>query len=83
MEFDKSKVFTCVNADELKIGDKVILADELPSLRKFVSRVNLEKDENLYLIENLRGVNTECVTRRFQGNDGYCYYLAYLVKEEK
>lgn len=32
MEFDKSRVYTAVNADELKIGSKCIFADTLGAL---------------------------------------------------
>lgn len=34
MEFDVNKVYTAVNANELKVGDKVILANDLDTLRK-------------------------------------------------
>ena len=37
MEFDKSRVFTTVNADELKVGSKVIVADNLASLKRRVA----------------------------------------------
>ena len=30
MEFDKSKVYTALNADELEVGSMVIVADSLP-----------------------------------------------------
>lgn len=42
MEFDKSKVYTSVNADELKIGSKGYFADSLEFLKKQVE----EDDEN-------------------------------------
>ena len=32
MEFDKSRVYTALNADELKIGIKVLLSDNLTDL---------------------------------------------------
>lgn len=34
MEFDKSRIYTSVNADELRAGDKVIVANTLYDLRK-------------------------------------------------
>jgi len=40
MEFDKSKVYTTLNADELKIGSKVIVADDLGTLKQM--EVNYE-----------------------------------------
>ena len=36
MEFDKSRVYTAVNADELPIGSKCIFADTVKALRKKV-----------------------------------------------
>jgi len=36
MKFDKSRVYTAVNADELKIGSKCIFADTVKALRKKV-----------------------------------------------
>ena len=36
MEFDKSKVYTALNADELKIGSKVIVGDTVEALRNRV-----------------------------------------------
>lgn len=33
MEFDKSRVFTALNADEIKVGSKGYFADNLRSLR--------------------------------------------------
>lgn len=33
MKFDKSKLYTAVNADELKVGSKVFVADNLEELR--------------------------------------------------
>ena len=38
MTFDKSKVYTALNADELKVNDKVILADNITHLKAQVSR---------------------------------------------
>lgn len=36
MEFDKSRVYTALNADELKIGSKCIFADTIHDLRLYV-----------------------------------------------
>lgn len=36
MEFDKSKVFTALNADELKVGSKVICAFSIVDLKRRV-----------------------------------------------
>lgn len=36
MEFDRSKIYTALNADELRIGSEVIAADNLRSLKEKV-----------------------------------------------
>ena len=41
MEFDKSKVFTVLNASEVKIGSKGYFADELTLLKERVSNKSL------------------------------------------
>lgn len=39
MDFDKSKVYTTLNADELKVGSKVIVAYTLGALKRIISNV--------------------------------------------
>lgn len=72
MEFDLSRVYTAINADELKVGSKVIVADSLKDLRDIVERDgtavtirSIEPDDKLYRFET-------------DSND---YALAYLVSE--
>lgn len=72
MEFDKSKVYTAVNADELKVGSKVIVANDLAHLRVFVH-------DNVSCV--LEKVLDEEITCRFVANEGAPYSLAYLVSE--
>ena len=72
MEFEKSKVYTALNADELKVGSKVILADNLGRLK---SRV--EADYNIVLLED---IGSEEYDSRFFNGDAY-FNLAYLVSE--
>ena len=71
MEFDKSRVYTSLNADELKAGDKVIVANTLKDLKSAV-------DTALYVYE-LTDILTESSEDRFFANDR-CYLLAYLVE---
>lgn len=73
MEFDKRKVFTAVNADELKVGSKVICADNLYSLKFSV-------DNELY-ITTLREILPEECMLRFRTKEGEDCTLAYLVSE--
>ena len=72
MKFDISKVFTAANADNLKIGDKVILADTIESLKLLVDR---EAD-----IELLDYIDGEYAKDRFYSNNGDSFPLAYLVE---
>lgn len=55
MEFDVSRVYTAVNADELKVGSKVIVADNLADLKAKVEQdtkpatlQGIEPDDRLY-----------------------------------
>ncbi len=73
MEFDKSKVYTALNADELKIGSKVICANNLDSLRR---KVNEDSD-----ITEVREIVDESNERRFRTEFSGLWPLAYLVSE--
>lgn len=78
MEFDKSRIYTAVNADELKIGSKVIVGDSLCNLKKSV-----KYDEEPHTLEC---VGDETCEYRFQAKrNGYTHHfgLAYLVEEPK
>lgn len=55
MEFDVSRVYTAVNANELKVGSKVIVADNLADLKAKVEQdtkpatlLGIEPDDRLY-----------------------------------
>lgn len=77
MEFDKSRVFTAVNANELEPGSKVILADGFGGLKKAV-----EADEEVI---TLKEVLDENKMLRFKAPNDVEYALAYLIEppEEK
>lgn len=72
MEFDKGKVYTAVNADELKVGSKVFAADNLVTLRQKVLEAVAER-----LIE----VKTADKCYRFVTDSQSVWTLAYLVEE--
>ena len=62
-----------VNAEELKVGSKVIVAPAFKTLKEAV-KVNKEPIE-------LRNVlPPECIAR-FEGSDNSLYHLVYLVEE--
>lgn len=73
MEFDKDRVFTAVNADELHAGDKVIVADTIHCLYNEVAKNNP-------LILEVTGCNDWTFERRIITNDGFSSALAYLVE---
>lgn len=75
MEFKKENVYTALNADELKAGDKVIVADDLFFLKALV-----ERGSQLNTIDEIYDENCQC---RFvvEGYD-YVYSLAYLVERK-
>ena len=79
MEFDESKVYTALNADKLKIGSEVIVADNLGRLKSFVKDdcetkklVDIRNESKLYRFHVLENDNVH------YNND---YALAYLVSE--
>ena len=76
MEFDKSRVFTALNADELRAGDKVIVADQLSVLKQ---RVQEGKKESAVVLQKING---EDWGRRF-GFKMSDFALAYLVERKE
>jgi hypothetical protein len=72
MEFDKSRVYTLLNADELKVGSKVIVADNLKCLK--------DRVEHGLEINELMGVGEENCIYRFSTGYGV-FAIAYLVEE--
>ena len=70
MEFDKSRVYTAVNADELPIGSKCVFADTIQGLK-----------ERKY-IDTLIGIADERRVCRFASEHGsdWKYALAYLIE---
>ena len=70
MEFDKSRVYTAVNADELPIGSKCVFADTIQGLK-----------ERKY-IDTQIGIADERRVCRFASEHGsdWKYALAYLIE---
>lgn len=72
MEFDKSRVYTALNADELQIGSKCIFADTVKGLRRKV-------EEDTDCVETFYRLHNNGCDDLFVGNDcAYCY--AYLIE---
>lgn len=78
MIFDKSRVYTALNADELQIGSKVILSNTLSELKE---AVEVEKEET---IQNLAIIHKKDIMLRFTGDKYHSgYTLAYLIEPPK
>ena len=77
MEFDKSRVYTALNAEELPIGSKCVFADDLRELRRLVSI----EDTSQVLI----AIKGESYKYRFEQAKADCmgdtlFALAYLIE---
>ena len=77
MKFEKSRVYTAVNADELPIGSKCVFADDLRELRRLVSI----EDTSQVLI----AIKGESYKYRFEqakadGMGETLFALAYLIE---
>lgn len=75
MKFDKSKVYTLLNADEVKDGSEGYFADNLEDLKDIVEH---ERDDYYGKIGSIEAEGYPC---RFHKKDKYCYGLFYLLKE--
>lgn len=79
MKFDKSKVYTALNADEVKVGSKGYYADCLKDLEE---RVN---SDNKAYYNTLVEINPTSDVYRFKKGAAFTseYALFYLVEEPK
>lgn len=77
MEFDKSKIYTLANADEINVGNKGYFADSLERLKEVVKK---ECNANYGEIGDIKN---ESYISRFCRKDSYNYALFYLVEEPK
>ena len=77
MKFDKSKVYTALNADEVKVGSKGYYADCLKDLEE---RVN---SDNKTYYDTLVGIDPTSEVYRFKTGAAFSsvYALFYLVEE--
>lgn len=75
MIFDKSKVYTAVNANELSTGDIVYLADTISRLKFFVSI----EDKIYFNFITLGRILNEEESHRFVDENYLTYNLAYLI----
>lgn len=76
MKFDKSRVFTVANANEVVAGSKGYFADNMSDLRDKV-------EDDGTIIGELLHVMTDDYEYRFETYDSYRFGLFYLVEEPK
>lgn len=75
MKFDKSKVYTALNADEVKVGSRGYFADDIGNLRDMV----INREPLLYVKE----VRNDYYQYRFKSDEINKHALFYLVEEPK
>lgn len=74
MEFNKNRVFTSLNADELRAGDKVIVSYNLYGLKEQVKMFTES------VIDVIEVIQDEDYFNRFKIKHGESFPLAYLVE---
>lgn len=77
MEFDAKRVYTVLNADEVKIGSRGYFADTLKSLKDMVYQ------EYSGICSEVEKIKEDTYEGRFKAKDGYRYSLFYLVEDPK
>jgi len=80
MEFDESRIYTAVNADELKIGSTCIFADTIQALRQKVQGGFSAGDCAEDYFRHLTKIYDDDSVERFVADD--CTYIyAYLIEQ--
>ena len=72
MEFNKNRIYTAVNADELQIGSRCFFSDTVRGLRRKV-------EEDTDCVETFYRLYNNGVDDLFVGNN-YAYCYAYLIE---
>lgn len=75
MEFDISRVYTMLTADEVKEGSEGYFADNFKDLKDIIAREFSES------YGKIRKINAEGYSLRFLKEDDYDFGLFYLIKE--
>ena len=77
MEFDKSRIYTVVNADEVKLGSAGYFADSLYSLQQAVQHDDRE------CFGKVEDIKDSCTGFRFVADNSTCFSLFYLIEEQE
>lgn len=75
MNFDKSRAYSAINAEEVKIGSKGYFADTVGTLKEVV------QDEDNVMFGEIKEILSNSALYRFGIKDEYEYALFYLVEE--
>lgn len=77
MEFDKSRIYTMVNADEVKLGSEGYFADNIYYLQQAV-----QHNEKGYFgkVEDIKDIGTGF---RFVADNGTCFSLFYFIEVQE
>lgn len=79
MEFDKSRVFTALNADEIKVGSKGYFADSIMILKETIKETLKDSCAAAYgEIDEIKDDSCAC---RFSIKKNSAYSFFYLVEE--
>lgn len=77
MEFDKSRIYTVVNADEIKLGSTGYFADNIYSLQQAVQH---NDKECFGKVDCIKDIGTGF---RFVADNGSCFSLFYFIEEQE
>lgn len=77
MEFDISRVYTMLNADEVKEGSEGYFANNFKGLKDIIAHEFSE------CYGKISKIKTEGHSLRFLKEDDYCFGLFYLIKESQ
>lgn len=81
MEFDKSRVFTALNADEVKVGSKGYFADSIRILKETIKETL--KDSCAAAYGEIDEIKDDSCLCRFSIKKKSAYSFFYLVKEPR
>jgi hypothetical protein len=83
MDFLKERVYTALNADELKVGSKVVIAKNISALKDLVYNNMISTLTKIYSEDNQDRFYGEYVHKCGNGYDTVKGTLCYLVSESE
>lgn len=77
MKFDKSRIYTVVNADEIKLGSEGYFADNIYYLQQAVQH---DDKERFGKVVDIKDIGTGF---RFVADNGLCFSLFYFIEVQE